>query len=155
YAIVGEVSHSKLPRQGYLEMWSHIPSKGAFFTRTLGQGVMRPLVGETKWREFVVPFFNDPSGPDPERLELNVVFGGPGEVRLRSMRLVRFAPGESPLRAAGQWWDERTAGLIGGIAGSVIGLFGAIIGTLAGAARARGFVFAALRMLAVTGIAVL
>jgi len=151
YAIVGEVSHGKLARPGYLEMWNHFPGGKAYFSRALGQGVMRPLAGASTWREFVLPFFNDPNAPDPEALVVNVVFGGPGEVRLRSLRLMRFAPGESPLRGAGPWWDDRTAGLIGAVAGSVIGLLGAIIGSLAGAGRGRGFVFAALRTWAIVG----
>lgn len=38
------------------------------------------------------------------------------------------------------WWSDRAAGFVGGIGGSVIGLMGALIGTLAGMGKARRFV---------------
>lgn len=36
------------------------------------------------------------------------------------------------------WWNDQTAGLIGGIGGSVIGLLGGVFGTLAGVCAPRG-----------------
>jgi hypothetical protein len=54
---------------------------------------------------------------------------------------------------ANAWWTDRMGGLIGGIAGSVIGLTGAAIGTLAGIGIARKVCLSLLGMMFVLGIA--
>lgn len=60
--------------------------------------------------------------------------------------------GEDPLRPAGQWFDQRTGAWIGAVGGGVIGLWGGLIGVLAGRGRARGFVLASANILLVTGL---
>jgi hypothetical protein len=52
----------------------------------------------------------------------------------------------------GQWWDDRTGGLIGGIGGSIIGCLGGLIGTLAGMGRARRFVLGLTKALFLVGL---
>ena len=64
---------------------------------------------------------------------------------------VSFA--EEPLQAAGQWFGDRSAGLLGGIGGALIGLWGALIGVLASRGKARHFVLASANALLVIGIA--
>ena len=49
------------------------------------------------------------------------------------------------------WWSERTAGLLGAILGSAIGLAGAALGMFAGRGRARRVVLAALGGMVVLG----
>lgn len=36
------------------------------------------------------------------------------------------------------WWSDQTAGLVGGIAGSVVGILGGTLGTLAGICAPKG-----------------
>jgi hypothetical protein len=155
YAITGEVRCEQLGGSGYLEMWSHFPDGGAYFSRTLGTGPLAPLEGTSEWRPFVIPFYNRPGGPPPVRLSLGVQHPGGGRVSLRGVQLVQYAPGEDPLRIEGQRWSEREGGLVGGVAGSLIGLLGALVGMLGGAGRARGVVFGALRAMQGIGLATL
>lgn len=49
---------------------------------------------------------------------------------LRGVQLVQYAAGEDPLRIEGQWWSEREGGLVGGVAGSLIGLLGVLASVL-------------------------
>jgi hypothetical protein len=151
YAITGEVRCQDVRGRGYLEMWSHFADGQAFFSRTLGRGPMAPLEGSSGWRPFVVPFFNHPEGQPPVRLSFGVHHPGGGQVLLRSVRLVQFAPGEDPLRLKGQWWTEQQGGMVGGIAGSLVGLLGALVGMLAGSGRARPVAFGGLRMMQAIG----
>ena len=53
---------------------------------------------------------------------------------------------------AGSWWSPKQAGLIGGIGGSVIGCFGALIGILVSKGKARNFVLAAMKISIALGI---
>jgi hypothetical protein len=57
--------------------------------------------------------------------------------------------------AQGQWWSERTGAWIGSIAGSILGLLGALIGTLSSAGKARSFVLGIMRFIFVVGVVVL
>lgn len=61
----------------------------------------------------------------------------------------RSSPAGAALLAAGDvqtaaaakpWWDDRSAGLIGGIGGSIVGCLGGLIGALAGMGVARRIV---------------
>jgi hypothetical protein len=50
------------------------------------------------------------------------------------------------------WWGDRTAGLVGGTAGSIFGFLGGLIGTLASFGKARRFVLALTAGLAGLGV---
>ena len=52
----------------------------------------------------------------------------------------------------GGWWDDRTAGVMFGSMGGVLGCLGGLMGTLCSAGRGRGFVMGSLRFLLVVGI---
>lgn len=155
YALAGSVRYEAVRGQGYLEMWSAFPGGGRYFSRTLGSGLLRPLQGTTDWRPFVLPMFGDAGTPLPAGLTLNVVLPGRGTVDLGPLRLVQYRPGEDPLAATGQWWSERTGGLVGGALGGTIGLLGAVIGWLTSRGAARGFVLGATKGAVALGVAVL
>jgi hypothetical protein len=155
YAIAGSVRYEGVRGQGYLEMWSAFPGGGRYFSRTLGSGLLRPLQGTTGWRPFVLPMFADAGTSPPAGLTLNVVLAGRGTVDLGPLRLVQYGPGEDPLAAPGQWWSERTGGLVGGGLGGTIGLLGAVIGWLTSRGAARGFVLGTTKTLVALGVAVL
>ena len=110
YALRGTVRGESIEGEAYLEMWSAFPGGKKFFSRTLGtRGPSRSLEGSFDRREFVLPFFVSESSEPPERLTLNLVLPGKGTVTLSRLRLVQYAPGEDPLKAAGAWWVSAPA----------------------------------------------
>jgi hypothetical protein len=148
YALSGRVRYDDVAGQGYLEMWSHFPNRGRFFSRTLGAGPMQPLSGSSGWRTFSLPFvITDKGFPPPEKLVLNVVLPGGGKVEISPVLLQQFGENEDPTQLPGQWWDASTAGLLGGVMGSLIGCLGGLIGVLSARGRARRLVLGTMRLL--------
>lgn len=153
YAIRGDVRGEGIEGRAYLEMWSFFPGGGRYFSRTLaGTGPMASLGGTFPFRAFVLPFSAEP-GMKPERLEVNVAFPGRGTVTLGPLRLVELGPGDDPLLPSGAWLTSSQIGLVGGIGGGMLGLLGALAGTLASRGKARSLVFAVLRGMLAVGIA--
>jgi hypothetical protein len=165
YQVVGWVKHEDVAPGSYLEMWNTFADGRRAFTRTLAQsGPMRNLDGSYDWRPFLLPFQSDETAGLPTTLEINVVFGGPGRVHLSPLRIEQFpaaeqrtgAPPVSTSRARpGAWWDDRTAGLVGGIGGTILGCLGGLIGTLGGLGKARRFVIAVAILVPLCGVAAL
>ena len=150
YAVVGRVRYDDVEGEAFLRMWSHFPGGGAYFSRLAGpNGPMRTLRGSSGWREFVLPFHLDPGDTRPERLTLEIVFEGQGRVMLSPLRLIELPTGATP-RA---WWTDRDGGWIGGLAGCILGGFGALVGLLTALGRARAFVLGGLVMMAALGVA--
>ena len=79
----------------------------------------------------------------PVALELKLSLPRSGTVYLRPVKL---------LGVVGSWWSPQQSGLIGGIGGSVIGCFGALIGLLASKGKARNFVLTSIKISIVVGI---
>jgi len=153
YAIRGKICYQNVPKGGYLEMWSHFPDGGRFFTRTLApQGLLKKIEGDSPWRDFALPFFTSQKEQRASKLAVNLVCDG-GTVCLGSLLLVQYADNEEPLVMPGQWWSERAGGLLGGLAGGLLGCFGALIGILAGRGKAQAFVMRLTACIVVLGIA--
>lgn len=149
YALTGQVRYEGVEGTGYLEMWSHFPDGARYFSRTLADvGTMMKLQGSSGWRTFTLPF--DATGaPPPTRLVVNVALPGRGAIYLGPLQLVQGIPGGDG--ASGSSLD-RTAGLLGGVGGALVGGVGALIGLLASLGRARRFVTMAILSLAIGGI---
>jgi hypothetical protein len=147
YAVSGQVRYEGVEGTGYLELWSHFPDGGRYFSRTLADvGPMMKLQGTSGWRQFTLPF--DATGvPPPTRLVVNIVLPGRGVVYLGPLQLLDDIPGAGG--ASGPL--DRAAGLIGGVAGSLVGCLGALIGVLASRGRAKRFVAIAVVSLAIGG----
>ncbi len=153
YALRGEVRGEGIEGRAYLEMWSFFPGGGRYFSRTLAEtGPMANLAGTFGFRAFVLPFTAEP-GMKPERLAVNVAFPGHGTVTLGPLRLVELGPGDDPLLPSGAWLTSRQIELAGGIGGGLLGLLGALAGTLASRGKARSFVLVILRGMLAVGIA--
>jgi hypothetical protein len=147
YAVRGQVRYEQMEGTGYLEMWSFLTGGGRFFSRTLaGSGPLASLTGTSGWRPFLLPFDANGQGL-PERLIVNVVFGGRGTVFLSPLELVQYSGSEDPLTPAGAWWSDGQGGLVGGIAGALLGVLGALVGGLAGTGRARRLVLGLLKFM--------
>lgn len=159
YALKGMIRHENVEGVGFLQMDNDFGTTGSFFTKSLEpKGPLGKISGTSDWREFVLPFYaasGDQSAGTartPEKLTLSLVLPGTGTVSIRDVVLYQYETGEDPMRSTGQWFSNRTAGLIGGLGGSVIGLWGALIGVLSSRGKARGFVLGSANTLLVIGI---
>ena len=108
---------------------------------------MRTITGSSAWRSIVLPFDATGSAARPERLIINVVLPGRGEVTLGALTLVELEPGESPSGVN----DSATFGLWGGIAGATFGIFGGLLGWLGGHGKAKRLVLAGFRVMMAAG----
>ena len=160
YAIKGMVRSTDVEGDGFLQMDSHFGELGTFFTKSLAaSGPLGKISGSSDWRQFVLPF--DASGgrqadgeaPMPKAITLTLFLPGSGTVSIRDVNLYQYADGEDPMQIAGQWFSDRSAGLMGGIGGGLLGLWGALIGVLASRGRARAFVLSSANVLLFIGIA--
>ncbi len=68
----------------YLEMWSHFPGKGEFFSR----GLQTPLTGTTEWTTEETPFYLK-KGENPDYVKLNLVIDGTGTAWIDDIRLIQ------------------------------------------------------------------
>jgi hypothetical protein len=159
YALKGMIRYENVEGQGYLQMDNHFGERGVFFTKSLAQGgPLRALSGSSDWRVFVLPFYAQGSDQSkeavltPEKLTLSLYLPGSGTVFLREVALHQYAVGEDPLQGDGQWLGSRAAILFGAIGGSLVGLWGAIVGVLASRGKARRFVLGSANVLIVAGI---
>lgn len=144
YAVVGRVSATDVEGTAYLELWSHIEGKGAFFSRTLGPGgPMGALHGSEASRRFVLPFDATGAAP-PTRLELGVHFDGKGELLLEEVELIALdSPADLPrLMGASSviGAQDGDVGKVGATLGVFFGLLGALSGILVGRGRGRALV---------------
>ena len=150
YGFTGIVGYEGVEGDAYLEMWSEFPDGSRYFSRTLdARGPTAKLSGTAGARAFALPFFLSAGDVRPVRLEVNVVVPAAGRVVVRELR---FATGAELSATPGAWWSAQTAGWIGAVAGSAVGLFGALIGTLASLGRGRRFVIGGLFALAGVGL---
>jgi len=144
YALTGRIRYRGVSGVGFLEMWSVFPDGGRYFSRTLANdGPQARISGDSGWRDFELPFFLQGS-ERPVRVELDLVLPGAGNVWIGPLELVSQSTSSA-------WWSDRTGGLIGGIAGSLIGITGAILGVLVAKGRGRRAVLATMAALAIAG----
>jgi hypothetical protein len=80
----------------------------------------------------------------PNELKLKLFLPCSGTIYLRPIKLLGTA-------SSFNWWSEKRAGLVGGIGGSIIGCFGALVGVLASRGKARKFVLALTKIFIVLG----
>lgn len=162
YALKGMIRYTGVEGDGFLQMDSHFGEMGTFFAKGLAaSGPLGKISGNSDWRPFVLPFNvsggsqSDGRVPVPEALTLSLYLPGSGTVSIRDVELHQYASGEDPMQSAGQWWSNRSAGLIGGIGGGLLGLWGALIGVLASRGKARVFALGSANTLLLVGIAAL
>lgn len=99
----------------------YIAGEAESFSRALDQ----PVTGTCEWKEASTPFYVRKEDPLPDKVILGVCIEGPGDVWVDAARLSEGATGGS----ASLWtW----------IWGPVLGILGAIYGTLAGVFVPRG-----------------
>lgn len=130
-----------------LKMVTYIPPAAPGGDTTTSQQIGSPFSGSSNWRpyRFIVVRGKTLDGRPklPTQLEVRLVLAGRGTVYLRPIKV---------LGVTGSWWSTEQSGLIGGIGGSVIGCFGALIGILASKGKARKFVLTSIQISIVVGI---
>jgi hypothetical protein len=124
YVLSGDVRYRGVHPSGFIQMWSVFPDGSRYFSKTLArQGPQATLEGDAEKRPFEVPFSLAAGSPSPTRLDVEVVLPGAGTVWVGPLRLTSMGDA-----GAGAWWSDRTGGVIGGVAGSMLGLTAAILG---------------------------
>ena len=160
YALKGMVRYDNVEGDGFLQLDNHFGELGTFFTKSLAAaGPLGKLSGSSDWRPFALPFYansGDQAGdasPLPEKLSLSLYLPGSGTVSIGEVALYQYASGADPLQSAGQWLGNRNATLLGAIGGSLLGLWGALIGIVSSRGKARRFVLGSANALLVIGVA--
>ena len=160
YALKGMIRYENVQGDGYLQMDNHFGAKGTFVTKSVAPtGPLGKISGTSDWRPFILPFYansgdqSSGAAPTPEKLTLALYLPAAGTVSISDVALYQYASGEDPLQPATQWLSNRNVGLLGGIGGGLLGLWGALIGILSGRGKARGFVLYSAHALLVLGIA--
>ena len=166
YALKGQVRYANVAGDAFLQMDNHFEGLGTFFTKSLAaSGPLARISGSSDWRPFVLPFYansgagGDEAAPRPEKLTLSLYLPGEGTVSISQVGLYQYASGEDPLRQGAQagaaWFDNRAAGLAGAIGGTLLGLWGALIGILSSRGKARAFAVGSVNAILVIGIVAL
>jgi hypothetical protein len=95
----------------------------------------------SNWKPYTFPVGQG----SPSSLELQISLQSVGTIYLRPIKLLGTAESLN-------WWAPQQIALIGGIGGSIIGCFGALLGLLASTGRARTFVLATMKIFIALGI---
>lgn len=123
YVVRGKVRYENVEGIAYLEMWNIFPDGSRYFSRTLGEyGPMQSIRGTSDWRDFELPFNLMDEKLESITLEINVVMPGKGTIKLSAMTI----------SDSSEWFSDRANSYIGGILGTLCGLYGALFGTVAG-----------------------
>jgi hypothetical protein len=148
YFIVCEIKYENVfgNNPSFLKLSCHLsPAVPGSEGRTISAERDSPsiYVGSKDWTRclFVIP--RDNLEGLPTELKLQFIFQGQGTIYIRPPRLIG---------TVGNWWMPEQAGKIGGIGGSVIGCFGALLGLLASIGKARTFVLATMKIFIALGI---
>jgi len=151
YVLSGDVRYRGVHPSGFIQMWSVFPDGSRYFSKTLArQGPQATLEGDAEKRPFEVPFSVAAGSPSPTRLDVEVVLPGAGTVWVGPLRLTSMGDA-----GAGALWSDRTGGVIGGVAGSMLGLTAAILGVFIARRKHRSIVLACTSALALGGLVVL
>jgi cbb3-type cytochrome oxidase subunit 3 len=108
YAWSGKIRYQSVQGVGYLETWNQFPSAQAgqraqrFFSRGLADvGPFSKITGGSGWRSLLIPFNADGAKDAVERIEMNLVLPGPGEVEISNLELLEFADANAMFSALG------------------------------------------------------
>ena len=148
FSLRGRVKCESVEGQAYLEMILYLPDGRRPYSRLLADaGMVRSLEGSSDWRWFMLPFdFGAQAPPQVQRIDLNLIMPGRGRVSIGPVSLLRFDDRAAMFAAPGAWWSDRSAGLIGGVGGALIGCMGALIGVLGSRGRAKRLVVTLMRL---------
>ena len=134
YVVRGQVQYRDVEGTAYLEMWSVMPDGNRYFSRTLGAfGPTKKIRGTAAWRKFELPFNLMKLKPESVTLEINIVMPDKGTIEVTGLTV-----SELPTFAGSDWFLPHTDGMIGGIVGTLWGIYGGTVGGLCGFLVPRG-----------------
>ena len=148
--LYGEIKHESVSGNSTVMLMSRFPpdASGGDEINVRQNGAF--LNGTSNWRPYQFRVTSNSFNRNglnrmqlPTQLEIHLYLAGPGTVYLRPIKLLGFI---------GSWWLPQQIGLIGGIGGSVIGFFGALLGLLASKGKARNFVLTTMKIFIALGI---
>jgi hypothetical protein len=134
--------HGLVSASGRLTFLNHIPPSAAGGDERTNMNYYE-FQGTSNWKKYEFTIDRTAGEGLPTQLELKLSLASSGTVYLRPIKL---------LGVVGSWWSPQQIGLIGGIGGSVIGCFGALLGLLASKGKARNFVLTTMKIFIVLGI---
>ncbi|HEY3931235.1 MAG TPA: hypothetical protein VGM58_02580 [Verrucomicrobiae bacterium] len=171
YGFIGQIKSENVHGDGYLEMWNYFPpeksgmsekvysssdmigSAHPTFEKPKGFPVQKNnITGTADWKNFIQTFDATGELKPPTKTGIGIFLPGSGTVYLRYVIFCQYKDNGSFPVASNDWWSSKQSGMIGGIGGSIIGCFGALVGLLAGKGRARRFVLAITKIFIVLGI---
>ena len=148
YIVGGNVRYSDLEGVAFLRVWSHPLNGDRPTRRSLEEfGMTKEFRGTSDWQRFEVPFFRENLKSKSVLVTVEVMIHGKGSVEVENLTA------HDAIRID-VWFDNRTAGFYGGLAGSAVGLYGALFGCLAGFLVPRGKGRGLLTSMTVFGFAV-
>ena len=121
YIVRGKVRYEDVEGIAYLEMWNVFPDESRYFSRTLSAyGSTKHITNTSGFRDFELPFNLMENKPESVTLEINVVMPGRGKIELSGLTISET--------------DNNFAITValGGILGGAVGLYGALLGSVAG-----------------------
>ncbi len=127
---------------GVLKLLTYFPPSASGGDERIQENHLN-LYGTSNWKLYKFAIDLTKFESFPTKLEIKLSFAGHGTVYLRPIKL---------LGVVGSWWSPQQIGLIGGIGGSVIGCFGALLGLLASRGKARTFVLTTMKLFIALGI---
>jgi len=148
YFLVCEVKYENVTKQSVLSLSCFLPpaalgSDGRKIDVRAKNDRYGFIEVTSNWKPLQFPVARDALEGLPTQLEAHLDMPGRGTIYIRPIRL---------LGVTGSWWSPQQIALIGGIGGSVIGCFGALLGLLASKGKARTFVLTTMKIFIVLGI---
>lgn len=151
FALLGQVRYSDVSPPGHLELLVTYADGGQYFSQGLTPEGDGALDGTSGWVGFELPFSGEAL---PAGLTLSVVLAGEGTVDVGPIDVVSMDSLEE-LAGEGAWWSDKTAGFIGAIGGTALGLIGAAYGVAMARGRHRRFVLASAKLVMGAGVGLL
>ncbi len=134
YAVTGKYRCENVEGKAHFEAWGVHPNGDRELLVDGPMTSIKPpeITGTSSWREFEFHFNLLDAHPESVTLEINIVMPGKGMIELSPLLLSDIGV------PSGEWFSNQTGGLLGGILGTLVGIYCGTIGTLCSFLVPRG-----------------